>query len=83
MSNSESAALNTSFYGFSFSTKLFEDSGPNIPKNDILGMKFKKTIVEFKVSTFKYPFTSNFILNKELSSFGIKFAQKKYFGGEI
>ena len=46
-------------------------------------MKFKKTIVEFKVSTFKYPFTSNFILNKELSSFGIKFAQKKYFGDEI
>ena len=41
----------------------------------ILGTKFKKIIVEFKISNLEYPFVSTFILNKTISSFGAKFAQ--------
>ena len=46
-------------------------------KKDILGTKFKKKIVKFKISTLECPFVSSFILNKALSSCGIKFAQPK------
>ena len=48
-----------------------------------LGEKFKKTIVEYKISNLEYSIVSSFILNKALSSFGTKFAQEKYFGDEI
>ena len=43
-------------------------------------MKFKKTIVEFKISSLEYPFAWSFILNKALSSLGAKFAQKNILG---
>ena len=46
-------------------------------------MKFKKKIAEFTISTLEYPFASSFILTKALSSFGIKFAPKKYFGDKV
>ena len=49
-------------------------------KKGILGKKFKKTIAEFKISSLEYSTGSSFILNKELSSFGTKFAQKGILG---
>ena len=56
--------------------------GPNLRKKDILGTKFKKIIVEFKIGSLEYPFISSFISNKTFSSFETKVSQKKYFGDE-
>ena len=67
---------------FSFQTKQFESSGPNLHKKGILGTKFKKIIVEFKISSVKYPFVSSFILKKTFSSFGSKFTPKKVIWGQ-
>ena len=48
----------------------------------VLGTKIK-VIVKVKINTLEHRFVLSFILNKALSSFGIKFAQKKYFADEI
>ena len=52
-------------------------------QKSILEKKNKKTIIEFKISSFEYSIVSSFFLNKVLSSLGTKFARKKYFGDEI
>ena len=67
-------------YGFSFYTNHFEVSRPDFPKNGILGTKFKKAVVQLKISSLEYPFVSNYSLNKALSSIGINFAEKSILG---
>ena len=74
-----------SLYIFSFWTNCFciEVLGPNLHTKDILGTKFKRISVEFKINSIEYLFVSSFILNKTFSSFGTKVAQKKYLGDKI
>ena len=72
-----------SLYGFSFWTFCIDVLGPNLHKKDILVTKFKKIIVEFKISSLEYPFLSSFILNKTFWSFATKVSSKKYFEDKI
>ena len=66
--------MKTSKYQVSFKTKQLWFVGPNLPQKGVLGMEFKKAIVEFWISTFEYLFRPTFIQNEAFLSLGTTFA---------
>ena len=52
--NSESTSLNIACTEFHVKTKHFEVLGPNVAKQSIFRMEFKKRIVKFRIPTLKY-----------------------------
>ena len=70
---------NNPLYQILFQTKRFEVSGPNLPKEFVLGTEFEKSIVKFRISIPEYSFVPSFILYEVLWSFATKLAQKKVF----
>ena len=83
LSISELIPPNTSSYRFSFQTKQFEVSGPNLQNKFILGTEFEKAFVKFRISTPEYSFVSSFILKKTFSNFRDQTTQEMLLGRNL
>ena len=79
----ESATLRYYVHQFSDKRENFEFLGPNLPKGGFWGQNFKKSKSWFRITILEILCVPIFIQNRQLWTFGPKFAQKWILGSKF